>query len=828
MFFLSHFVFAQKDTVIDISTGWTFSLASSNNFFKASVPGSIYSDLQNNGLIENPFYGNNEHEIQWVADSVWYYKNTLNISSELLLNQHIELEFEGLDTYSNVWVNDSLVFSTNNMFRNWNKEIKHLLKYGVNEIKIEFLPVSKFAKSEAFKLKYVLSSEERVFVRKAQYQFGWDFAPKYTGCAIWRPVKLIAWNNFKIDNVHIVLEQVSSKQAKLLNVIEITSTENHELNFQIIDNNTNKIYYYNKLHINKGKQKIKANFIIDNPKLWWCNGMGEPSLYQLTFYISDNYKQIKNKKINVGIRKIEVVQQKDTLGKGFYFKLNGIPVFAKGANYVPANYFTSKNNDTVYSKIINDAVISNFNMLRVWGGGIYENDKFYDLCDKNGILIWQDLMFACAMYPGDYNFIENVKQEVVDNVIRLRNHPSIAMWCGNNEIDEGWHNWGWQKQYNYSNADSIKIWNDYDNLFNIVLHKVITDYDSSRFYWTTSPEYGWGKKESLTHGDCHYWGIWWGMEPFQNYNIKVGRFMSEYGFQGFPELKTIKEFCDTTELDINSLTLKSHQKHYAGFETIKTYIEREYSKPNDFNDLIYKSELTQANGIKTAIEAHRRNKPFCMGSLYWQFNDCWPSISWSGIDFYGRWKAMQYFVKEAYQNQILSIEAKNDSVFIYAISDLLKTTNNNILLNLFSFDGKVLFSKELNVDILPQSSNMIFKIKQSELVNNSIINSVVFTASYLNNNKQRKAIYYFNKSKKLKLKKMPINESIRIGTKGFDIVLQNEYLIKGLCLSYNGDESVFSDNYFDMLPKETYIIHCNISSNKEEINENLKYKFITN
>ncbi len=724
----SNFVFAQKDTVINVSTGWTFSLGKSHKLFQANVPGSIYTDLQNNGLIENPFYGNNEQKCQWVADSVWYYKNTLIITSETMLNQHIELECEGIDTYSKIWVNDSLVLSTNNMFRTWKKEIKHLLRFGINEIKIEFKPVSETANIDARKLPYVLSNEERVFVRKAQYQFGWDFAPKLKGCAIWRPVKLNVWNDYKIENVQIIQKQITQKIAKILTVIEINSIVNAELNFQIIDNKTGQIFLNNNVVVKKGNQKIKSEFTIDNPKLWWCNGMGDPYLYNVSINILDNYGHIKTTKINIGIRTIEVVQQKDKTGKSFYFKLNGVPVFAKGANYIPANYFTSKNDSLVYLRIISDAVKSNMNMLRVWGGGVYEDNNFYDLCDKNGILIWQDFMFACAMYPGDNNFLENVKHEVVYNVKRLRNHPSIAMWCGNNEISEGWYNWGWQKQYNYSKADSVKIWNDYHNLFNKVLPKVITEYDSLRFYWPSSPEIGWGKKESLLQGDCHYWGIWWGMEPFENYKSKVGRFMSEYGFQGMPELNTLNEFCDSSELDLTSFTLKSHQKHLVGYETITKYIENEYSKPKDFNDFIYKSQLTQAEGIKAAIEAHRRAMPYCMGTLYWQMNDCWPGVTWSGIDYNGKWKAMQYVVKNSYRNMILSITERNDSVLVYAISDNLMPNKGKVEINLFSFDGKCLYKKELSVDFPKQSSKVIFSIKQSELLTDSLINSVVLIA----------------------------------------------------------------------------------------------------
>ncbi|MBI5541488.1 MAG: glycoside hydrolase family 2 protein [Bacteroidia bacterium] len=828
LFLITFSAFSQKDTVIHISNGWTFSYGKDSKQYDATVPGSIYTDLIKNTLIENPFYSNNELKVQWVGDSAWYYKNSLNISPDIMLNQHIEICFEGLDTYAKVWVNDTLILNTNNMFRVWRKDIKQLLKAGKNEIKIEFKPVSEYAKAEAAKLNYKLSDEERVFVRKAQYQFGWDFAPKLKGCAIWRPVKLIAWNDYKVESVQIVQKQITQKQAVLAAILEIESKSNSEITVRISDNKTGKVFNSKKVLLKKGNQKIKTDFTIDNPKLWWCNGMGEPFLYSISVRTKDNKGQSKKTNVSVGIRTIELVQQKDELGKSFYFKLNGIKVFAKGSNYIPANYFSSVNDTVFYSRIINDAVKSNMNMLRVWGGGIYEADDFYNLCDKNGIMVWQDFMFACAMYPGDKIFVDNFKQEAIDNVKRLRNHPSIAIWCGNNEISEGWHNWGWQKQYRYTKEDSLKIWNDYQYLFDKVLQDVITVYDSARNYWQSSPEIGWGKKESLLQGDCHYWGIWWGNEPFKNYNTKVGRFMSEYGFQGMPCMNSIKQFCDTSELNVSSTTMKSHQKHPVGYQTIQEYIKTEYPKPTNFEDFIYKSQLTQADGIRTAIEAHRREMPYCMGTLNWQMNDCWPAVSWSGIDYYGKWKAMQYVVKNAYENQILSIIQKTDSVFIYAISDELTSTKNNVLIKLMTFDGTLLFNKELLVDIPAQSSIVIFKIKQSELINDSLKNSVVLSAWYKNNFKQRRAIYYFDKFNKLNLNApVFIETNFKVYNNEFDVIVRANYLTKGFCLNFDGNEDVFSDNYFDLLPNEMYVIHCKVNSTNDEIHRKLKYKYLT-
>ncbi|MFN3940327.1 MAG: glycoside hydrolase family 2 protein, partial [Chitinophagales bacterium] len=298
---------------------------------------------------------------------------------------------------------------------------------------------------------------------------------------------------------------------------------------------------------------------------------------------------------------------------------------------------------------------ANMNMLRIWGGGIYEKDVFYNLCDSLGILVWQDFMFACAMYPGDSAFLSNVKKEITYQVKRLRNHPSIALWCGNNEIDEAWHNWGWQSQYHYNTTEQKEIWSWYENVFHHLIPEVLSQTDTSRNYWPSSPSIGWGHKESLTSGDVHYWGVWWGNQSFEYYNQKVGRFMSEYGFQGMPSYRSFKNFTPLPELRYNSPTLKTHQKHPVGYETIFTYMQREYPVSDNLASSIYLSQLLQARGISIAMEAHRRNRPYCMGSLYWQMNDCWPVTSWSAIDYYGNRKALYYASKKTFAPLALSI-----------------------------------------------------------------------------------------------------------------------------------------------------------------------------
>ncbi|WP_409516688.1 MULTISPECIES: glycoside hydrolase family 2 protein [unclassified Empedobacter] len=482
---------------------------------------------------------------------------------------------------------------------------------------------------------------ERVFTRKAQYQYGWDWGPRLVTVAIYKPIELISWNNLKLNDLSYEIVKLDKNQAKVKFKFIIQSEQN-----TAVEINFNQKIITQKL--TKGINHFSIDETIHNPKLWWPNGMGEQYLYDYQFKIKQGNEQIF-KYLKFGLRTIELVQEKDEVGSRFYFKVNRVPTYMKGANYIPQDNFVSRVSKNDYEKLINSSVEANMNMIRIWGGGIYEDDYFYELCDEKGLLVWQDFMYACAFYPGDQDFLHNVKQETIDQVNRLKNHTSIALWCGNNEIDEAWKNWGYQKQMGWSKQDSLSIWKDYQTTFHHIIPNVLDSIlpKSENRYWPSSPSIGWGRKESLTQGDSHYWGVWWGMEPFETYEKKVPRFASEYGFQGMPTLKTVKSmFSEKDTLSKNSAIILAHQKHPKGWETINEYMQRDYVVPTDFVQYNYVSQLLQARGIQLAIEAHRRAKPYNMGSLYWQLNDVWPVTSWSSLDKLGNWKALHYQVKE--------------------------------------------------------------------------------------------------------------------------------------------------------------------------------------
>lgn len=445
------------------------------------------------------------------------------------------------------------------------------------------------------------------------------------------------------------------------------------------------------------------------------------------------------------------------------------------------------------------------NMLRVWGGGIYENDIFYDLCDENGIMVWQDFMFACSMYPGNKEFLDNVRDEAIQNIVRLRRHPCIALWCGNNEIDEGWKNWGWQKQYGYNAEDSAAIYRNYRTIFHLILPNNVRRFDTARAYIPSSPLHGWGRPESLTEGDSHYWGVWWGKEPFLNYEKKVGRFMSEYGFQSFPDYSTIKKFTAPDDRSLGSPVMKAHQKNSVGYETIDEYLLRDFKKPKNFESYVYVSQLLQSKGMITAIEAHRRAKPYCMGTLFWQLNDCWPVVSWSSRDYYGKKKALQYALPGVYDEMLISPVVEDGHLKVYISSNDAEFNRATMTVKVLDFEGNLYSDEGFTVDIPANTSLVYYDTLQSALLGTLNPQKLLLLVTLKGVGltwMKTKNIFYFVPPKDLELPIAVIAKQVKETATGYKITLTCDKLVKNLYLSstVKGD---FSDNYFDMLPGES-------------------------
>jgi beta-mannosidase len=711
------------------------------------------------------------------------------------------------------------------MFREWVIDCKRFLKPGKNTLLVHFFSSVIQDERQAALLPYKLP-DNRAFTRKAPYQYGWDWGPRFVTSGIWRPVYIKAWDDAVISDVHLIQDTVDDHQASFTLEVNIESGRKQKASMEVRLDHDSRAVATTGVSFMPGKNSCTLSFSMTDPRLWWPNGLGDPYLYDLTVDLKIHGQTCDTYSQRFGIRTIELVQDKDSIGRSFYFKVNGRPMFMKGANYIPQDNFIPRVDEEQYSSLIRSVKEAHMNMLRVWGGGIYENNTFYDLCDEQGILVWQDFMFACNMYPGDLAFLNNVSEEVAQNIQRLRNHPCLALWCGNNEVDEGWHNWGWQRQLGYSPDDSAAVWHAYQDIFLKIIPEAVARYDGTRPYWPSSPETGWGHPESLTAGDCHYWGVWWGKEPFETYEKKIGRFMSEYGFQAFPDIRTIDSFADPDDRHIFSPVMLNHQKSTIGNEMITTYMEREYKVPKDFESFVYISQLVQANGITRAIEAQRRAMPRCMGSLYWQLNDCWPVVSWSGMDYYGRWKALQYFVTKAFNPLLVSPVIEDDTLKVFVVSDMMEKNLGYLTLTVLDFDGDTLWHKEKEAGVEGNSSRCYFQTPLDQIIDNNMKDRSVLVARYVVHNIIKgENLCYFDIPSHLHLSKPRININVRPEDKGYSLDLTTDVLAKNICLSVDVPaEGFFSDNYFDLLPGEQKTIYYYTAAEIPGFKEKLKIK----
>lgn len=799
---------------------WKFRKSGDTDWLSATVPGTVHTDLLANKKIVEPFYRTNEKDLQWIDKENWEYKTEFDLTREMLAKDVVDLVFEGLDTYADVYINEQKVLFANNMFLTWKSDIKKQLLPGKNTLRIYFHSPINYVMSQYNSLGYTIpvsnndQSDQRVSVysRKAGYHFGWDWGPRFVTSGIWRPLYLNAWNKVNIEDLFIKQLSLVNNKAELEVSITLNSTADGVKQLRLYAENDPVPIVTKDVWVSKGIREVKTRFSMDQIELWWPNGMGKQKLYKFKVEISEEKALLASKEQKIGFRTIEVIEESDAKGKSFYFKVNGKPVFMKGANYIPQDSFLPRVGKDRYEHILGSAAESNMNMIRVWGGGIYENDIFYDLCDEKGLLVWQDFMFACSMYPPYDDLMNNIYEEAIGNIKRLRNHPSIALWCGNNEI-AGFMNQNFWNQLvpNWrTDADYKKTIDTYDEIFNRILPAAVKAYDDSRFYWSSSPNainYTTAYVTDKRSGDAHYWGVWWGKDPFEKFNDNISPFMSEYGFQSFPELATIEQYALPADYDIESEVMKAHQRSSIGNSTIAHYMKDMFQVPAKFEDFLYVGQILQAEGIKMAIEAHRRAMPFCMGTLFWQIDDCWPVASWSSIDYYGRWKAQQYMVKKAFEPVIVSPFREGDAIKIYAVSDLYENSPVLLQISLMDFDGKVLKKVEQTVVVPPNTSTVVYSLSEQEWTKALDKTKTFISIKLLQNNKEiSRNSFFFEKPKNIVLPKANIQL-----TKVDDshIALSSDKLARFVWLDIPNSINAFSDNYFDLLPGEQKILKIN-------------------
>jgi len=809
--------------------------------------------LLENEVIEDPFYGVNEHEMNWIYDSDWVYEKEFDIEDGFLNHKNIILQFYGLDTHTKIYLNDEILGLTENMFIRYEFDIKSKLQNTGNKLIIKFKSPTKKAQEEAEKRDINLNTGYAAipgvpYLRKAQYSFGWDWGPKLPDSGIWKSVEIVGYDDIKITSVYPYSVFNYSKEffsVKLFIKVELTSEiqDLSKLFYKLAVKVTtpDNDYILKEVLLNNKNEILEID--VENPLLWWTHDLGVPNLYLVeTSILKDDIIDSVVQKI--GLRDIHLVREFDKWGESFFFQLNGIPIFAKGANWIPIDSFIPRGKRLgLYSMNLNYAKMANMNMIRVWGGGIYEDDLFYDLCDELGLLVWQDFPFACALYHFYDEFIENIKEEVIQNIKRLRSHPSLALWCGNNEIEWLW-NYLLDKNPRFKNKDiKSKFESSYNEMFEQIIPHLIKKYDLVHPYWPSSPSNGFvGKKLGKTDsnspdfGDSHFWSVWHGGKPFTAYREFNSRFMSEFGFESFPSSKTLSEFCTQNQFDFYSPIMENHQKNSAGNKKIMDYMEKRFSIPQKFEHQVILSQITQAEAIEYGVAHWRqnRNENHCMGTLYWQLNDCWPVASWSSVDYFGRWKALHYFAKRFYQPLFASIREEDNKNEFWVTNDLKEPQELTLEWKILNSEGMMLVNGEKNFKI---SSCISFKVDSSDinLINKDKTqkqNNIIFF-KLKDKNKQEKIIFHgfhlFEAPKYFSLAdpELSINTKKSYQENNNQISIELNISTKNIALyvfiESDAIDFIASDNFISLEPGETRLITLNVI---KILDQNLSYNKI--
>ena len=800
---------------ITLDKGWEFSQVGKGEWLPATVPGTVHQDLIDNGKLVNPFYGMNEEKVQWVEKEDWVYKTSFHVSDEQLARDAAVLNFEGLDTYADIYLNGSLLKRTDNMFVGYSLPVKDVLRKGENRLQVYFHSPIKQAlpQWETDGFEYPADNDHSktrvsIYSRKAPYSYGWDWGIRLATSGIWRPVTLDFYDAARIEDYYVRQVSVTKELAKVDNILEVNSVISVPVQAEVT---LSYIYKGEEaterktVTLQPGDNKVNIPVEIKNPHLWMPNGWGEPALYDFTMTVKVDGREVASEKKRVGLRDIKVVMEDDKDGKSFYFVVNGQPMFAKGANLIPDDALLPNVTTERYRRLVKDVKDANMNMIRVWGGGIYEDDRFYDFADEMGILIWQDFLFACTTYPSDPTFLRRVTEEAEYNIKRLRSHASLAMWCGNNEIYEGMRYWGWDKKYDNHPGVWEEMKEGYNKLFHRLLPALVKEYDADRFYMHGSPyEANWGRPHSWKIADSHNWGTWYGQKPFESLDTELPRFMSEYGFQAFPEMKTISTFAEPKDYALESEVMNAHQKASIGNALIKKTMALYYDVPDDFEELVYKGLVLQGFGIRHGIEAHRRNRPYCMGSLYWQLNDSWPVVSWSSIDYYGNWKAMHYQAKRAFAPVLLNAFKEGETLCIYTLSDDLNAYPNATLqLKLMDFNGKVLKKKIIKGEVPANTTILFDKEHDEEWATAPKTTFLLMTLKDAKGQTLSEEIYYFNYPKDQELPEAKVAYKVKQLDGKCEVTLSSKQLARDVFVEIPVQGAKFSDNFFDLLPGQT-------------------------
>ncbi len=773
---------------LSLNGSWEMRCAGDEQWLPAQVPGSVYQNLLEAGEIEDPFYRENEIDAKQVSEKDYFYRRNFSVEPALTSMDKVILSCEGIDTIAEVWVNGSSVLHCDNMHRVWEADVSGILREGENDILVHF--ISPYTHMETIKRNHPdMDLEGHLFqahlqMRKAAYMFGWDWGPALADMGIWRSISIQGYTGARIQQLKVDQKHKFEEVILTCSVTAEYYQTGAEIQISLFGPDGKLI----------GKEKAKDEksvFTVRNPKLWWCTGYGEQPLYTVKAEIIYGDMTTDRLEKKIGLRTLELCQDKDKWGTSFYFKINGVEVFARGADYIPEDSFLGRTRAERSRKLIDNCLKANFNMIRVWGGGVYPSDEFLDHCDRTGIMVWQDFMFAniVSIWSGDEK--ENMEEEIVQQTRRLRDHPCVALLCGNNETE-------------------MMIWEDmepkykemYIRQYEVDMRHMVEKEAPHISYWPSSPSSAGSMKdtENENYGDSHDWTVWHGEKPFTHYRSTFPRFNSEFGLQSFPCIKTIESFTLPEDRNIFSYVMENHQKSKNGNRVINSYISQYFKFPKDFRALIYLSQMIQMEGIRYGVEHWRRNRNDrrCIGTLFWQLNDCWPVASWASIDSFGRWKGLQYGAKRFYEPILVSACEEGTTVDLYLSNETLKGTQGTLRWKLMHVKKGLVKENVVQCQVRRLFTQQVVHLDFSEYIRTRLDQRQYYLAySYESGNKTvGEGSVLFVKAKHFELQKPKITCE-RINEKTW--IFRSDQFAKFVEADF-GEDILLSDNYFDLIP----------------------------
>lgn len=765
------------------------------------IPGTVLSGLLAAGKIKDPFYRTNEDATRALFWKDYVFTRTFDVDEELLAQQHIVLVCEGLDTLAEISINGTFLAKTDNMHRTWKFQAKKLLHPGKNEIQIVFRSVLRFIEDYPYeahkKINYIPcgSMKGNQLLRKAHSMFGWDWGPQTIDAGIFRDIYLQGYSHARIEDIRI--HQQHAKNVSVQTSITLSeSVPGQKLCVELSEDGADKPLQ-TKLCKTNADGVAAVDFVIENPKLWWPNDYGDQPLYIVrTTLLDEDGTSLESITRRIGLRTLTISQEKDEWGNEFAFCVNGVKIFTRGGNYIPDDCLYTRITEKKLDYILESCRRAHFNCVRVWGGGYYPSDAFYDLCDEKGLIVWQDLMYACNVYDVTDAFAENCRQETYDNVRRLRHHASLGLWCGNNEIESAWDHWGdFQKETPYLRADYIR-------LFEEVLPKAVQEADGETFYWHSSPSSGgcFDNPDDANRGDTHYWDVWHGQKPFTDYRKYFFRFCSEFGFQSFPCAKTVNSFTLEDDRNIFSRVMESHQKNDAANGKMLYYLSENLRYPKDLTHLLYASQVLQGMAIKYGVDHWRRNRGRCMGTLYWQINDEWPAPSWSSIDYFGRWKALHYMAQKFYAPHAVSMTLEDHRCHVYFSNESFETTEYSLTLSIRDLSGNVLETYETkgNSPAFSAIETAVVDICSWEDQKDDVFLEAVI---HTKDQKVLKDVETLVPYKYLNLKNPVISTEAEETNDAFILHISSDCFAPFVALDFDDADVIFSDNFFHLTDK---------------------------